>query len=374
MELHWLYARNFRKLKGITLEFSSQVNEIVGKNAQGKTSLLEAIHLCMTGNSFRTSSVRELVAHETDGFFVECGFQKQGIGYELQMSFDGVKRRISLNRRPCESITLLLGQIIGVTCTPEMQSLVKGSPHLRRHFLDLQLAQIDPLYVHHLSRYTRALKQRNVLLRAGDLRTIGIWEEKLALSAAYITRERSKLIDQLNGIVRELYTELSSRCESNLLHLVYETKGGVEVVQEDLQMSVEYLRLHFEKELCRRRVQEASYGATLVGPHRDDIKIFLGGKLASEFASEGEMRLCALTLKFAEWRLLKAVTNETPIMLIDDCSVYLDGERSQKLFGLMSSLGQVFLSSLSSFQGLGLGFTNSLKTFALEDGLVNQKT
>ena len=107
-----------------------------------------------------------------------------------------------------------------------------------------------------------------------------------------------------------------------------------------------------------------------MGPHRDDIKIFLGGKLASEFASEGEMRLCALTLKFAEWQQLKRLTGETPIMLIDDCSVYLDGERSQKLFTLISSLGQVFLSSLSSFQGLSLGFSN-LQTFELESGKIS---
>ena len=185
---------------------------------------------------FAPLSIRELVAHDTDGFFIECGFQKQGISYELQISFDGVKRRVSLNQRPCESVTLLLGQIIGVTCTPEIQSLIKGSPSLRRHFLDLQLAQVDPLYVHHLSRYNRALKQRNVLLRARDFHTIAIWEEQLALSATYITLERRKMVAQLDILARQLYMELSSNSQSNELQLLYDTKVNLEQHSDNLRL------------------------------------------------------------------------------------------------------------------------------------------
>lgn len=359
MELKWLYVRNFRNLKELSLEFSGQMNEVIGDNAQGKTSLLEAIYLCMTGSSFRTNSVTDLIQYEQPGFFVEVGFEKQGIVSLLSFSYDGVKRRISFNQRPCESQTALIGQLVGVACTPEIQNLIKGSPSVRRHFLDLQIAQIDPLYVHHLSRYRRALKQRNSLLRQKAFSTLSAWEQELAVSAAYLASERFKKIQALTTLAEKTYLDLSGT--ESKLELHYKAKAP-------LGQSVDVLRLYYEKELFNRRSQEAAFGATLVGPHRDEVEISVNEKRVADFGSEGEIRLASFALKLAEWSCLQGHIQEKPLMLIDDFGAYLDINRRQHLFQLASNLGQVFLSSHRSSNDL-LAPSIQLKTFSIAAGM-----
>ncbi|MDB6081817.1 MAG: recF [Chlamydiia bacterium] len=359
MKLKWVYARNFRAIKNLEIECAPHINEIVGRNAQGKTSLLEAIYLVMTATSFRAASIRELIRHESEGFFVECGFEKQGVSYEVQFSFDGTKRRILLNHRPADSATLLLGGLVGVTCTPEVQNIIKGPPQLRRHFLDLMLAQMDPLYVHHLTRYNRALKQRNLLLRNKDFRTIAAWEQELALSASYITEERAKIVTRLIPWVEKFHENLSLGLSK--LQLSYTTKAP-------LQQGLDGMRLYFEREFNRRRAQEASYGSTLVGPHRDDLEVLVENKAVRDYASEGEMRLVALTLKFAEWHVIQEQIEDHPLMLIDDFAAYLDSERLSRLFALTGNLGQAFLSMHQSNPAL---VSERVKTFTLEAGTLS---
>jgi DNA replication and repair protein RecF len=336
VQLKWLYARNFRAIEELEIQFFSGINEIIGDNGQGKTSLLEAIHLLISGSSFRTSTLTDLVAHGKEGFFLACEFEKQGIDYTLEMSFDGSKKRVLLNKRLCDSISQLIGQVVGVVCTTEVQELVKGSPQLRRHFLDLQLAQTDPLYVHHLSRYSRALKQRNALLRTKNIATIAIWEQQLALSASYITEKRQEISILLQPLVQKIHAELT--LQPSLLEIWYQTKAPVNEGQEAMQR-------YFEREYHNKRQQELLYGMTQVGPHRDDLIITLYNKSVRDFASEGEMRLIALSLKLAEWQMLKERTQDTPLMAIDDFAAFLDPQRIHRLFSIMQTLGQTFLTS-----------------------------
>lgn len=367
MQIKWLYVRNFRNFSELTVEFSPEVNELVGRNAQGKTSLLEAMYFCMAGGSFRTSINRELIKHDQEGFFIAIGFEKEEerISYELDISFDGTKRRVRFNRRPCESLSLLIGQLLGVTCTPEVQNLVKGSPHHRRHFLDLQLAQINPLYVHHLSRYGRALKQRNALLKARDLRTIEAWETELAHSATYITLCRKKVTGKLNVWLKSFFEELSLDSKKAALDLHYMTK----VTSDDPEETKSY----FLQEYQRRRMQELAFGSTLVGPHRDDLHFLRGAHALRDFASEGEIRLAALSLKLAEWQHVKEHTQTSPILLIDDFAAYLDKERTKKLFEIVSQFGQLFITAHAP-SSEEVSAQKSVKTFWIEQGncAVNQ--
>lgn len=360
VRIKWLYVRNFRGFDDLGIEFTPGINEIVGRNAQGKTSLLEAIYLCMTGSSFRTSVMRDLIRYDQEGFFVEIGFEKEGVSYELQFSFDGQKRRIFLNGRSCDSIASLIGQLLGVICTPEVQNLVKGAPAVRRHFLDLCLAQIDPLYVHHLSRYSKALKQRNALLKAKDVRTIGVWEKELAHSASYITRARVQITQVLRPRLAKCFSELSqNEMQAKELDLAYDSKAPCDNIDET--------RIYFEQEFIRKRFQEIAFGSTLVGPHRDDMLIFMGKKAAREFASEGEMRLIALSLKLAEWQHVKELVEFEPLLLIDDFGAYLDKERASRLFGMICTFGQVFISTHTANPAQTQA-PSKLKTFFIEAG------
>ena len=190
--LQELYVRNFRNITSTSLQFSDEINHVYGKNAQGKTSLLEAIFFCMSGMSFRTSVLKQLIRHDEPGFFLEARFKKHDVYQTLSISFEGKKRRVALNTRACQSTSVILGLLQGVICTPEDLQLIKGPPQLRRRFLDLHISQFEPLYVHHLNRFRRALRQRNVLLRSQKGSMLSIFEYELARSGAYITYKRNE--------------------------------------------------------------------------------------------------------------------------------------------------------------------------------------
>ncbi len=341
MFLKSLYLKNFRNFEEITVDFVDGINEVVGDNAQGKTSLLEALFLCVTASSFRSQHLKELIRHAQKGFFVEASFEKGGVDHQVGIGYDGEKRRVYLNGSPCESPTVLLGLMPGVASTPDDTAVIKGQPSLRRRYLDLMIAQIDPVFVHHLSRFMRALKQRNVLLKQKEIGSISCWEEELARSSAYILQSRKKAVEYAHIKAGEYFASFSH--EKLPMSLQYVTN----VAPVDDQ---EQLRQNILQEFAKKRAQEVHLGMTLVGPHRDDVQINIGQKSAREFASVGQSALAACALRLAEWHYLKQETRSRPLMIVDDFGAALDSTRRKLLFAELSTLGQLFLSSHSSLQ------------------------
>lgn len=345
MFLRTLYLHNFRCYQEAFFEFCPGINTICGANAQGKTSLLEAIYLLIAGKSFRTSQVSDLTRLGTNNFFIEASFVKHGIEQQLRISCNGKERKIFHNHNLCPSSSLL-GLLRGVVITPDDAALVKGSPLVRRHFLDLQIAQIDPLYVHHLGRYNRALRQRNALLRAKSHATLDSWEFEMATSAAYLTMQRSLAVQDLEKSGRRLHKILSGEGEE--MQLVY--KNGA-----PLNAGLTVLRTHFLEQFQKLRYREMILGATLSGPQKDDLTVAIAEKEVRFFASEGQQRSCVAALRFAEWERLNELGSEAPLMLIDDVGVSLDSSRKDKLLTHIQSLGQVFLTATQE-----MTFTTSL--------------
>ena len=333
MFLKHLYVRHLRNFDEVDVSFSHGINEIVGENAQGKTSLLEAIALCLTGTSFRANYLKEVIQHGKEGFFVEATFEKSGITHLVAMFYDGVTRKVYLNKNSCQSTSILFGLLAGITSTPEDIELIKGAPSTRRRFLDLQIAQVDPLYVHHLSRYAKALKQRNALLKQKMQEAILCWEEILAVSGAYIVTKRKENTHFLTSELPALFTHFT--CEGFPLELSYK---GPNCKQEELKD-------YYLHEYAKRRSQEMLYGQTLVGPHRDDLSLWYKQKPFREFASEGQHYLAAVSLKLAGWNYLKAEIQDTPLLIVDDFGAALDSARKKLLFEEIKHRGQVFLSS-----------------------------
>lgn len=340
MQLRSLYLHNFRCHKDAFFEFLPGINTICGPNAKGKTSILEAIHLLITGRSFRTSQLSDLIGIGSEGFFIEAVFIKYGIEQTLRFSFNGKEKSLLHNSTPCSSIASLLGLLQGVVITPDDASLVKGSPNIRRSFLDVQIAQTDPLYVHHLGRFNRAMKQRNTLLRAKSQVTITSWEHEMSNSAAYIVQQRQKAIHDLHKYSRSLHKALSGETEE--LELVYKTGSGA--ITE-----VPILKQFYLEQFHKLRQREMLLGSTLSGPHKDDLTIAIGQKEVRYFASEGQQRSCVAALRLGEWERLKALANESPLMLIDDVGISLDHIRRDKLLSHVQHLGQVFLTATQAF-------------------------
>ncbi len=338
MLLRSLTVCRFRCYHEAHFEFQPGVNLICGPNARGKTSLLEAIYLLITGRSFRASQLSDLINLGSQNFYVETTFIKHGIEQRLAFGYDGRERKITYNSTSSSQTSNLLGILQGVTLTPDDANLVKGSPAGRRHFLDLQIAQMDPLYVHHLTRYQRAMRQRNCLLRAKSTTAIESWEQELAKAGAYVIKQRERTIADLQGHIKQSQHAISAQLEE--IKMTYKTStpllNGIDGISEHLM--TQYRKL---------RSREMAIGTTLVGPHKDDVLISLSDKEIRTFASEGQQRSFVIALRMAEWQRLhqSGCEKEQPLMLLDDVGMSLDAVRRERLLSNLPQFGQVFVTS-----------------------------
>lgn len=347
MHLRSLYLQGFRNYQEACFEFVPGLNLLAGPNGQGKTNVLEAIHYLMVGRSFRPCHLKDFIHREKDHLYVEALFCKYGIDQKLSLYMQGKERRICYNHTLLSTLSHLFGLIQGVIMTPDDAQLIKGSPPLRRQFLDLQLAQADPLYIHHLIRYTRAMRQRNQLLKEKRKSTLESWEHEMASSASYLVLQRRNKLQALQVCCERFYAILSGEQES--LRLTYCSKAAD---CKDEEETKQFHLQHYKK----NREREMLLGFTLVGPHKDDILIELGGQDIRYFASEGQQRSCIAALRLGEWEHLKQTTEELPLLMIDDVGISLDEKRRQRLLEQLLSLGQVFLTAtdpalVQSFEG-----------------------
>lgn len=337
MFLRSLYLHHFRNYEEAFFEFDPRLNLICGFNAQGKTNLLEAIHCLMMGRSFRSSQTAELIKTHCSSFYLEGKFLKHGIEQTLKVAFDGKDRKIIYNSTSLPSVSSLLGLLPGAILAPDDLSLLKGAPHLRRQFLDVQIAQVDPLYVHHLTRYMRAVRQRNQLLKAKKTATIESWEHELSQAAAYIFLLRRQLVSELQEHCQQIYQQLTA--EADPLSISYKTLLPAELT------SLQKIRDYQFTQLGKHRAREYMVGYTLTGPQKDDLSFKVGGKDVRHFASEGQQRSCVTALRLAEWKRLSKAGSEIPLMMVDDIGLSLDTRRRQYLLDWVSGMGQVFLTT-----------------------------
>lgn len=334
MHIQRLKVGNFRLFQAKQLDLAHGVNLIMGENGVGKTSLLEAVYLFISGRSFRSTQPADLMLEGNNHFHLEISFEKGSIEQNLKMAIHGNERKLQYNSTLIPTISGLLGILQGTLLAPHDIELIRGAPSVRRHYLDLQLAQVDPLYVHHLMRYQKALRQRNFLLKAKQFKTILAFEEPLALSAAYIVNERRKLLNELEQHVQEIYPALTPRKETVALRSAF-SLGQDNTLTREL----------FLEKYSAMRSKEAHIGHTLIGPHKDDFKILLQNKEARSFASEGEMRSLAATLRLAEWQRLQNNMQEKPLLLVDDFGISFDAKRAARLGEWLNRLGQVMITS-----------------------------
>ncbi|MCB1110894.1 MAG: DNA replication/repair protein RecF [Chlamydiia bacterium] len=349
MQVTRLILRHFRNYQEVVVPLEAGVNLIQGNNGAGKTSLLEALFLLSTGRSFLTSHLTDLIRKGAEHFYIEAHFIRDNVEQTLGIGYDGKIRKVHYNATPFHHFSHVLGILPSVLYSPKDSTLISGSPQERRRFLNIQLAQTDPLYVHHLMRYHKAMKHRNALLKIRSEAAIESWEQMMADSARFLMHCRKKLIEALRPKVERISQELSSGQDLFTLH--YEP--SIPLQKED----------QIEALLKKQRPKELVIGSTLTGPHRDDVHITYHGREAKTFASEGQKRTCIAALKMAEWEELQTRTNISPLFSIDDFGVHLDPERTEILQEKLFSFGQVLLTSPQrSNQG----------TLHIENGILQQ--
>jgi DNA replication and repair protein RecF len=325
-----LYLRNFRNYRELELDFSPKINLISGNNAQGKTNLLEALYFLSTGRSFRTIQLLDLISYSKPFLYIEADFIKDDIAQSLKLSYDGQAKKMHYNSTEYNHFTNLLGLIPTVILAPEDIELIIGSPATRRRLLDIHLAQLDPLYLYHSSRYFKAIKQRNFLLKKKQEASIESWEQIMLTAARYINSKRHQFITNLQPLVQENMLKLSSGKDS--LEIRYQPS--------------------LTDNYAKTRPKELHIGASMYGPHRDDLIFTINGKEAKSFSSQGQKRCAITALRLAEWQHFADITHSVPILSIDDFGVHLDETRHGLLLEVMQGRGQVFLTSPYPISGI----------------------
>lgn len=345
--LKTLYLRNFRNYVETEVHLSPRLNVLYGDNAQGKTNMLEAIYLIATGRSFRSQHLGELIRAGETFFLLEAEIVRDGVTQRVRLTFDGQTRHLQLDANSYTSFHPLLGILPSVLYTPHDTELISGSPTIRRRFLNLHLAQSDPLYVHHLTRFWRAMKQRNCLLRSKSKESLDCWEIEMAQSAGFLTKSRQEMIDELKEPLQKQSRKLSSEREVHELQL-------------QISQGKSYLQ-----QLLKNRPREMELGLTLLGPHRDDLSLLIDNKPARLFASEGQKRTAIAALRLAEWERLTERVGAPALMGIDDLGLHLDEGRQNLLRASLESLGQVFVTTphLSLEQGHRIQIKNGSVLF-----------
>lgn len=333
MILKRLLLRNFRNFKDDEFSFTPGINVIYGDNAQGKTNLLEAIYMVSTGRSPKTRILKELIKDGESYFYIEAHIIKDLVAQSIKIFFGKERKNILYNSKKLTTFSNLLGILPSVMHAPSDIELINNAPSIRRRFLNLHLVQHDQSYLHHLTRFFKALKNRNIMLRSSMVQGIEIWEHEMARSAAYITYARERVINSLTYPVNLTIKKLSKEEDVKLCY----TPG--------LQYKKDERVIPYLKQLEKNRKKDFFLKATQFGPHRDDFLIYIGGKAAKSFASEGQKRSIVTAIRLAEYKLLCSQINGPALMNIDDLEAHLDKKRILALKDIIKGLNQVFITT-----------------------------
>ena len=299
-----LELKNYRNYDELSMNFASGTNLLYGDNAQGKTNILESIYLSATTKSHRGNKDRELIKFEENEAHIRIHFEKQGIDHQLDMHLKKNKAKgVAIDRIPIRRSSDLLGQIPVILFSPEDLKIVKSGPSERRKFLDIELSQMERLYLYQLTNYNKILVQRNNLLKQirfqnNLIETLEAWDIQLVKYGSEVIKYREKFIKHLGEVCQKIHNKLTGGKEKILLE--YDRDVGYD----------SYLT-----ELAKKRQKDLKYSTTTVGPHRDDISFIVNGIDIRKYGSQGQQRTAALSLKLAQIQLMREVMKEYEFVL-----------------------------------------------------------
>lgn len=349
MKIRSIHVQKFRNHTNTDVVFGGGINAVLGENGEGKTNLLEAIsYLCLTKSFF--GSTDGIVLQVGENQFEVAGELESdaGIRYHIGVAYNGVEgeKQFKINKAPVGKFSEVVGLFPVVVLSPESGTITTGAPADRRKFLDFVISQSSKVYLEDLLEYRRVLRQRNKVLfdakisRSDCTEVLEPWNEELVDRGAKITARRRIFVQELQPFVLDAYQRIAGRVEEPAMQYepsVAHTEGTSE----------EELRSLFRLEIRRVGVEERKLGLTLVGPHRDELKLKIQGFNVRSHASQGQHKTLLLALKVAEFAYLQAKGSERPVLLLDDMFTELDAHRAARLLDLTQSVGQVFITATS---------------------------
>ena len=355
-----LKLKNYRNYNLLDLNFDPKTNILYGDNAQGKTNILEALYMSGTTKSHRGTKDRDIIKFDNDEAHLETIVEKHGTDFCIDIHIKkNSPKGIAINKIPIRKASELFGIVYFVFFSPEDLNIIKNGPSGRRRFIDLELSQLDKVYLNDLSNYNRALNQRNSLLKeafynSSLLDTLDIWDMQLIDYGNRVIEGRKKFVKDLNKIICDIHNKLTGGKES--ISVSYETFND---------------EVTFEEVLNRNRSRDIKLKSTSVGPHRDDLSFIVNGIDIRKFGSQGQQRTAALSLKLSEIEMVKSLINDTPVLLLDDVLSELDKNRQNYLLDSIHDIQTVITcTGLDEFVNYRFAIN---KIFHVDSGYVTKE-
>jgi len=361
---------NYRNYEKTSIEFEDKVNVILGENAQGKTNVMESIYVLAMAKSHRTSNDKDLIRWEGEYAKIEGRVQKRNGPLSLQLVISKKGKKAKSNHLEQQKLSQYVGNMNVVMFAPEDLNLVKGSPQVRRRFIDMEIGQVSAVYLHDLSQYQKILQQRNHYLKQlqtkkqHDQTMLDVLTSQLIQSGAKIVKKRFEFLALLQKWAEPIHHGISRGLET----LRIEYKPSIEVLETaDLSKMVDV----YDEKFAKIREREVERGVTLAGPHRDDLTFFVNGKDVQTFGSQGQQRTTALSLKLAEIELIHSEIGEYPILLLDDVLSELDDFRQSHLLNTIQGKVQTFVTT-TSVEGINHETLMQAATYTVSAGSITK--
>lgn len=358
MILKSLELANFRNYEELNISFDKGTNILYGDNAQGKTNILEAIYVSATTKSHKGSKDKEIINFNKEEAHIRTYLEKENVETRVDMHLRKNKSKgIAIDGQKIKKAADLMGLLNVVFFSPEDLSIIKDGPAERRRFADMELCQLDSFYLYNLNHYNKIIGQRNKLLKdmyfQPELKeTLNIWDSQLVSFGSKIIERREQFVKQLGDIIFDIHKKLSGGKEE--LVIAYEPDVSIE---------------DFEKQMKYNQDKDIRLKQTTTGPHRDDFSFVVNGVDIRKYGSQGQQRTAALSLKLSEIELVKKISKDTPVLLLDDVLSELDSNRQNYL---LNSIGNI--QTIITCTGLDEFINNRFeinKIFNVTNGTVN---
>ncbi|MGT2846550.1 DNA replication/repair protein RecF [Streptococcus massiliensis] len=363
MWLKNISLKSFRNYENLSVNFNPHFNIFLGKNAQGKTNILEAIYFLALTRSHRTRSDKELITFTDSQLDVKGDLQRSTSTIPLEIILNSKGRTTKVNQLKQAKLSNYIGKMNVILFAPEDLQLIKGAPALRRKFIDMELGQIRPIYLSDLANYHHVLKQRNAYLKNTekiDENFLDVLDDQLTDFGGRVILHRIEFLKKLEDFSQRKHFDISGQTEKlNIKYLSSISFTDVNDIDKNFQIALQKTR---SRDLFKKN--------TGVGPHRDDISFSING-MDVNFGSQGQHRSIILSVKLAEIELMKSVTKEYPILLLDDVMSELDNNRQVKLLETISQNIQTFITTTSLEHLKNL--PEDIKIFNIEQGTVHEE-
>lgn len=350
MNIVELKLKNYRNYKDITVKFDENINIVYGNNAEGKTNLLESIYISSTSRSHKNSKETEIINFNENEAHIKLLFNKDNKLNTIDIQLNREQKKgIAYNGEKVEKLSEFLGNFNVIMFAPEDLNIIKDGPQIRRKFLDMELCQIDKIYINYLSNYNKTLNQRNAMLKSKiDLAVLDSIDDQLITYGKFVIEKRRKNIEELKPKILDIHGLISGSKEKLLI---------------DYESNAEE---NFENKLKENRELDIKNQFTSIGPHRDDISFVINSEDIRKFGSQGQKKTAAISLKLSELKMIREKNGDTPVLLLDDVFSELDETRQKLLIQSLEGI-QTIITCTGMKKNI-FELLNPTKVFKVENG------